>query len=66
MTLLKHRYIDKEQTKWIFAVENEIAKQKAKAKQQETNELHRRDVLDLRKKLQEREGRNCERVDDPA
>ena len=55
LALLKHRYVDKEQSKWIFAIENEIVKKKAKENQQRMKEFHKRNVTDLRLKLKERD-----------
>ena len=53
--LLKHRYVTKEQEKWIFALENEIVKRKAKEEKQRLKELHIKNVSDLRLKLRERD-----------
>ncbi|KAL9978558.1 hypothetical protein ACROYT_G016090 [Oculina patagonica] len=55
LTLLKNRYVTKEQSKWIFAVENELAKQKAKEHQQKMKELHKKEVTDLRLKLKQKD-----------
>ena len=55
LVLLKHKYVTKEQSKWIFAVENELFKKKAKQEQQRMKELHKRNVADLRLKLKERD-----------
>lgn len=55
MALLKNRYVTKEQSKWIFAVENELAKQKAKEHQQKMKELHKKEVTDLRLKLKQKD-----------
>lgn len=48
MAILKDRYVSKEQNKWIFAVENEINKKKAKEQQQRLKEVQRKDIEDLR------------------
>ena len=53
--LLKHRYVTKEQSKWIFALENEMLKKKAKEEQQRMKELQTKNVADLRLKLIERD-----------
>ena len=55
MSLLKHRYVTKEQSKWIFAIENEISKKKAKEEQQRMTEFKKKTVSDLRLKLKERD-----------
>lgn len=55
LSLLKHRYVTKEQSKWIFAIENEISKKKAKEEQQRMTEFKKKTVSDLRLKLKERE-----------
>ncbi|XP_067054984.1 uncharacterized protein [Acropora muricata] len=55
LVLLKHRYVTKEQEKWIFALENEIVKRKAKEEKQRLKELHIKNVSDLRLKLRERD-----------
>lgn len=55
MAILKERYVTKEQNKWIFAVENEICKRKAKEQQQRLKELQRKEVEDLRMKLKQRD-----------
>ena len=53
--LLKHRYVTKEQEKWIFSLENEIAKRKAKEEQKRIKEFNMKNIADLRLKLKERE-----------
>lgn len=53
--LLKHKYVTKEQSKWIFALENELLKKKAKEQQQRIKELHKKNVADLRLKLKDRD-----------
>lgn len=55
LSLLKHRYVTKEQSKWIFAIENEISKKKAKEEQQRMTEFKKKTVSDLRLKLKERD-----------
>lgn len=55
LSLLKHRYVTKEQSKWIFAIENEISKKKAKEEQQRMTEFKNKTVSDLRLKLKERD-----------
>ena len=55
LSLLKHRYVTKEQSKWIFAIENEISKKKAKEEQQRMTEFKKKPVSDLRLKLKERD-----------
>ena len=55
LTLLKNRYVTKEQNKWIFAVENELMKKKAKEQQQRMKELRQKEVTDLRLKLKEKD-----------
>ncbi|XP_068684076.1 phosphorylated adapter RNA export protein-like [Montipora foliosa] len=55
LVLLKHRYVTKEQEKWIFSLENEIAKKKAKEEQKRIKEFNMKNIADLRLKLQERE-----------
>lgn len=55
MALLKNRYVTKEQSKWIFAIENEISKRKAKEEQQRMAEFSKKTVSDLRLKLKERD-----------
>ena len=53
--LLKNRYVTKEQSKWIFAIENELVKKKAKEQQQRLKERHKKDVTDLRVKLKQQD-----------
>jgi len=55
LALLKNRYVTKEQSKWIFAVENELMKKKAKEQQQRMKERHKKEVTDLRLKLKQQE-----------
>ena len=55
LTLLKNRYTTKEQSKWIFAIENEFNKKKAKEQQQRMKELRKKEVTDLRLKLKQRD-----------
>ena len=55
LTLLKSRYVTKEQSKWIFAIENELLKKKAKEQQQRMKERQKQDVTDLRLKLQQQD-----------
>lgn len=55
LTILKDRYVTKEQNKWIFAVENEINKKKAKEQQQRLKEVQRKDIEDLKMKLKQRD-----------
>jgi len=45
--------VTKEQSKWIFAIENEFIKKKAKEQQQRMKERHKKEVTDLRLKLKQ-------------
>ena len=47
--LLKHRHVTKEQENWIFSLENEIAKKKAKKEQKRIKEFNMKNIDDLRK-----------------